>query len=962
MKKLTQIFLLSIIFCSALLNVSTANKIDYDIIYVRYNKPPITDEDAPPKYTKLPQGERAYEIQKGADLVLLKPDGTERILVDCTICSVMDPTISFDGTTVYYSFIEEEGLSSASWLYKIKLEEPYTPIRLTYNDGFDSQLYAANTTPKHDQASKRHIRDMAPIPLADGRLLFTSNRSALTILNAGNGSTIKDSVQQLYTMEDHDGSLNTAKLANISRLETGTLHLAQHPIQLKDGRILFSTWQNVATKYKYAMTPLFTINPDGTNLRQFTEPHDHNKNVEHFITQLADEQVISTSYYPSYDYGFGILMRFPMITGEPAFIRGKMITDTWQRRREFARKGTDLITPHTTGKDIPAPEIDGIPQGKYSMPSATINNGLLVSYSQGYVNHFHAVCQKANKCEDLRAGIYLIPNANTNVITNKEQLIKIKDDPLYNEIWPKPVLSYQEIYGIEKPNIINSQLTHPLIKQGEATAIIGTSSMYNRETASDDSKETDPFQSNSTSRELHEGSWTIQGTDVGVYDNHDIYGVRIISTPPKPFTLPLSKYSQDPNNKDQWKKMHDYTRIRQLDNIIARYTSLHSERWEILGEFPLTNKESIDLQGNPDSSWAAKVPADTPLLIQAIDKNGMTLNSELTWRGLKSGEVRTDCGGCHAHSIESLDFSTTQTAKNLQSTKNITALVMNEVKGINYNDARVKNGLWDLSKKSTPVLSGSVNDPKITFVDKNVVSVEFRRDILPIINNKCISCHTKEGNGNVLILDSTDENNTPPYLSITNAGKYRFPQKGKYIRIAQARQSLLAWIVWGQRLDGRVNASRTDDLDYTATHHEAHQSLKLTDNEKRSFSRWIDLGSPINAEQTDGMGYTDDNQLPVINIGEIYQEKNKAKVTIGFIDVHSAIDYESIKVTISPQNSQDTSQETQLSPYIVDKDTGISAYVFSLPSQLNYVLEVEVKDIIGNRNIKRKIIKSNNSY
>ena len=70
----------------------------------------------------------------------------------------------------------------------------------------------------------------------------------------------------------------------------------QHPIQLKDGRILFSTWQDVGTKidigdFQYASTPLFTIHPDGSNLQQFTEPHDHHKNVEHFISQLSDERV-----------------------------------------------------------------------------------------------------------------------------------------------------------------------------------------------------------------------------------------------------------------------------------------------------------------------------------------------------------------------------------------------------------------------------------------------------------------------------------------------------------------------------------------------------------------------------------------------------------------------------------------------------------------------------------------------
>ena len=129
------------------------------------------------------------------------------------------------------------------------------------------------------------------LPLADGRLLFTSNRSALTSFHPQTNAVTRSSMQQLYVMDDHDGTANTKQLANLHLLETGNLHLVQHPMQLKDGRILFSTWQDAATKFyhnfRYAMTPLFTVHPDGSNLQQFTEPHDHHKNVEHFITQLS---------------------------------------------------------------------------------------------------------------------------------------------------------------------------------------------------------------------------------------------------------------------------------------------------------------------------------------------------------------------------------------------------------------------------------------------------------------------------------------------------------------------------------------------------------------------------------------------------------------------------------------------------------------------------------------------------
>ena len=77
-----------LIFCLAFL-AAFANSapqdygVTYDIVYVRY---PGTDPDGD-TFIKIPQGESAYAIAQGADLMLLKPDGTEEVIVDCTTCS-----------------------------------------------------------------------------------------------------------------------------------------------------------------------------------------------------------------------------------------------------------------------------------------------------------------------------------------------------------------------------------------------------------------------------------------------------------------------------------------------------------------------------------------------------------------------------------------------------------------------------------------------------------------------------------------------------------------------------------------------------------------------------------------------------------------------------------------------------------------------------------------------------------
>ena len=897
-----------------------ANPLGYDVIYVRYPSQDPNDE-----FVTIPQGEQAYDIAAGADLMLLKADSTEIVLVDCTVCSVMDPYISYDGNTVFYSLIEESGRASAGWIYKIHLDDPsYTPIRLTFNDGFDSDLYAGNTTAAGDQSSFRGVRDMSPVPLADGRLLFTSNRGGLSSFSAETDSTIKGSVQHMYTMDDHEGELNTSELSNIKQLEKGSMNLVQHPIQLKDGRILFSTWQDAGNRFHYAMTSLFTIYPDGTNLMQFTEPHDKDKHLDHFITQLPNESVVAGYYYPSFDYGFGVLHRMPINPQGRDVLRGSVKGS----RREFDRKGTINITPHTTPADRPAPNRSG----KYSMPSIGAKDSLLVAYSLGYVNHFSAVCDNGGpiECEALRSGIYMIPRASTNIIYDPSELVLVKDDVNYNEIWPRAVLSYQEMYGVATPNIIPMDRSNT----NNATAYTGTSSMFNRESSPNDSADPDPFQT-SKNRETHNGNWTIQGADAGAYTNSDIHAVRIVGTPALPFNDPIRRNNPDHDIVSGW--IID----SRMDSIVAKYGSLHGEKWQILGEFPLTHGATTDAQGNPDTSWIAKIPAETPHFLQALDINGMTLNSELTWRSLKAGEKRVDCGGCHVHSTPELDIATTQAGQ---------GVAIAGVTGLLDSDFRIANGLWNLTTGSIPVLTANGTE----FINQNVLSVEFKRDVYPVLQADCSSCHNNGGNApdfsgtssevyNIL----TDRNKVFP-----ETGKYIEPQISRYIRNPQARQSLLAWVAYGARLDGRLDADRSNDLDYPTS----HPVLNVSDANKRSIARWIDMGAPIDFPNTNGFGYTEDSQLPVVERVYITNKPSQyaGHYSVGLLDANSGLNMTTLAVSyyaVSTPNTVVSIVIDQASKVDDNKVVHVDLGSVSVANGAEYVLKISIEDLVGNKNV-----------
>jgi hypothetical protein len=495
------------------------------------------------------------------------------------------------------------------------------------------------------------------------------------------------------------------------------------------------------------------------------------------------------------------------------------------------------------------------------------------------------------------------------------------------------VLSYGEIHGISKPDLLKD-LSKSLpddsrLLAGEANAILGTSSIYNREPLNE--ADPDPFFS-STGREFTDGNWTVQGAEAGVFTNDDIYGVRIIATPPKPYTKPIDKYADSARWNGVSRHLHD----NRLEYVVARYGSAHGERWEILGEFPVKKSTVTDGQGNPDTSWLAKIPADTPTFIQTIDDKGMTLVSELAWRALKPGEKRADCGGCHAHSVEPLDIATTEAGQG----KPIVNIV-----GVNSTDPEVKDGIWDLTLNKIPLL----NDTGVTFKPGYSYGVEFNRDIIPILNNRCVSCHQAGQSGEKLVL------NVDPWSKLSETGDYskNAVQVSRYIRMPQARQSLLVWATWGERLDGRTNAERSDDIDFLG-----HPSIAgITDEEKRTIARWVDLGSPIDFPQTDGMGYTDDYQLPVVNMYTPHLGDNSsAQLKVGFNDAKSGLDWSTLEVKYYKIGSAEQAVTINVASDVNAKD--ILTKDMGLGSG-EYVITVSIKDKAGNIGVASRRFKIN---
>jgi mono/diheme cytochrome c family protein len=234
----------------------------------------------------------------------------------------------------------------------------------------------------------------------------------------------------------------------------------------------------------------------------------------------------------------------------------------------------------------------------------------------------------------------------------------------------------------------------------------------------------DPFNSAENGASYN---WTHQGAEAGRYTNDDIHAIRILAMEP--------------------------TSDRIMTAPQGSFYSHASERLRILGEIPVRKfnggKEPLDPDGNPDTSFLAKIPADIAWTFQTLDRRGMVLNMSQTWHQLRPGEIRTNCGGCHAHSQQPTRFEETAAAK------------------ADYE-------VWDLTQKS-PLLSDKKQDESGKQWDKEnstglhleegVKNVEFFRDIKPILQRSCVACHTKEAKdppGNLVLDDDK------PIVAIVN--------------------------------------------------------------------------------------------------------------------------------------------------------------------------------------------------
>lgn len=956
-------------------------KYDYDIVYVRALR--AGDEKHKRFYTDFSQ---PVTMEPGADLMLLHPDGREELLVAGGEGSITDPMVSFDGQWVYYSHLYN--LQKASqWspprqgadIFKIHVKSRRI-VKLT-DQTFTPNTGAAKWSGdfRTPQAGRTHFNygvfNMGPCPLPGGKIVFSSNRDGFKPSKGYPAIAL-----QLFVMDDSDDGLGR----NIEKIGHLNIAGALHPVVLTDGRVMFSTLESQGVRSDISWG-IWTINPDGTGWAALVSAFDtvDAANGFHFQTQLSDGSLVVEEYYNQNNSGFGAYIKLPLRPpdGAPAFHSAHMNSSpAWRYGRFYNAKpkwyrlpfmpvGSVSLTPFSHGVEGPAdPSVlsdkHSRAVGKFTHPSGAPDNHLLTIYSPGPVNHQYT------HLPQLDGGIYLIKNGA--VVEEPAQMRLIKNDTNYNESWPRALVSYERIYGIKEPKhltpLANDGSLSQHLPEGTPFGLVGTSSLYKRESfpngrvpegkvtatyagGNDPWRGLDAFTSHGNGMPLNMHN---QGGDVGLYENSDIHAIRILAMEP--------------------------TTDRQRGaNTGRRFYNHASERLRILGEIPVrkfvpAESQPKDPDGNPDTSFLAKIPADTAFTFQTLDKRGMVLNTAQTWHQLRPGEIRNNCGGCHAHSQQPTDFSLTAAAQ---------------------PDYKV----WDLIN-TTPVLTtknrdgskqkwDAASEAGLRFAKRNghgVVNVEYWRDIKPILQRSCVACHASKAEtrnakretdqslvtstatnmpaGN-FDLDADDElvqrENQEKFpgtyyrLALDERAKFGYrpigydswgyPNASRYIRKMQSRRSLLVWKIFGKRLDGFSNDDHpsepepgtgyfahkgervpTDknrhryDLDflgesmpppdavagkYKTSDGRVIKVAPLTDEDRFTIVRWIDLGCPIDLDydpkqpERRNFGWMLDDNRPILTLTTPQAGANPSlnRILIGMHDYYTGLAPESFTVT-----------------------------------------------------------------
>ena len=657
-------------------------KIDYDIVYVRARR--AGDKVHKRFYTDFSS---PVTLEPGADLMLLHPDGNEELLVAGGDGSVTDPIVSFDGEWVYYTHIHD--LKKASqWtpprqgadIYKIhvpsaKDRPPDEPEVLAEH----RRRATGRRTIRTPENGQERTSNTASTTWGPVRCPAAGSSSPATATASARPRAIPPCSATLRHGRRTPTSATTTTPPNLDKIGHLNLAGALHPVVLKDGRIMYSSLESQGLRGDI-LWGIWTIHPDGTDLGPARQRLRSGRRSQRLPLpdaavrrRRSSSRSITTRTTAALALTSSCRRRRRRLSrlrpglherpAQPAVAHGPARQrPPRQYRMPFMPTGSMSLTPFAHGAGGPGRPLrcsrtrTSPAVGKFTHPSAAPDNHLLTVWSPGPVNHQYTFLPQ------LDGGIYLIKSGK--LVDEPGQMLLIKNDPEVQRMlaagrWCPTSASTASRSPETLPRLANDGKLSTHLPEGTPFGLVGTSSFYKRESlpqrrraegrrdgdllpgGNDRWKGLDPFTSHGNGMPLN---WHNQGADAGLYSNDDIHAIRILV-----------------DGADD--------RSQAGPSAGRRFYNHANERLRILGEIPLrkfrragsvsNRRQPLDPDGNPDTSFLAKIPADIAFTFQTLDKDGMVLNMAQTWHQLRPGEIRNNCGGCHAHSQKPTPFEKT---------------------------------------------------------------------------------------------------------------------------------------------------------------------------------------------------------------------------------------------------------------------------------------------------------------
>jgi len=514
---------------------------------------------------------------------------------------VSDPEVSFDGKKIIFSMRREQDATWNIWEYDIEKKDLH-PILL--DDGGD---------------------DVDPAYLPDGRIVFSSNRQQreVALMTAQGREPYlrldeyeREPVITLHVMNP-DGS-------NVRQISFNQSH-DRNPTVLSSGKILFSRWDHVGGKNKFT---IFTSNPDGTGIFTFYGAFSGNSFLH--PREMQDGRLVSDLMPLSGTNEGGAVMLIDV---------NKYSENSEPDPNAFINAG--LAVP-----EDPQGQTQATPNVRYEMRDEISPNG---RYSTPY-----PLWDGSGRI--LASWTPSRPEEAENPLTG--QLEEEEGDPQYNLVLIDPdekrhtiiatapkgyaLLDAVPLMKRTKPNVIpdvtNTVRTMTLHGNTVPSGVINVFSVYDTDglgrmgdpvLLDEDKADADP-----TKREV------IPKIAPTGPDNRSL--IADLSTLKDPLLTPPDR------------RPARFVRILTavgtagvVRNPDGSTRSLGFSR-DFIGETDIEMQQILGYaEIQPDGSFRAEVPAETPLLFTVTDKNARAFNFHTSWVHVAPGQER-GCNGCHS--------------------------------------------------------------------------------------------------------------------------------------------------------------------------------------------------------------------------------------------------------------------------------------------------------------------------